>query len=246
MADHLRLSFENGIARLELNRPDKRNALTRAMYGGLAEAIRRAENDASIRTMLITGGATCFTGGNDVADFLEASEWTPDSPVLQFMRAISRAEKPIVAAVNGAAVGVGVTMLLHCDLVFAGQSAQFRTPFVALGLVPEAGSSYLMPRMMGHQRAADLLLLGTPVDAETAYDLGFVTRVTEDSKTLDAAMEAAAKLCAAPAESLRLTKALMRGDRTRLDSAMATEERLFIERLSSPEVVNAARSFLKR
>src|SRR5665647_96490 len=158
--DLIQSELSEGILTLCINRPDKKNALNLAMYQALADGLREADRVDAVRAILIRGGEACFTSGNDLADFLEAPQTGPESPVMQFLIAISEARKPIVAAVNGVAVGVGVTMLLHCDLVYAGRGATFQMPFVNLGLCPEAGSTLLLPRIMGHQRAAELLLLG--------------------------------------------------------------------------------------
>ena len=237
----------NGILTLRLSRPDKKNALNLAMYQALADGFRDADCDDSVRVILISGGANCFTSGNDLADFLSAPPTGPESPVMQFLFAISEARKPVVAAVNGLAVGVGVTMLLHCDLVYAGSSATFQMPFVNLGLCPEAGSTLLLPRIMGHQRAAELLLLGEAFGVEKAYDLGIVTEVCPDDAVLVTAEKRAAQLALQPAAAIRLAKNLLKRDYADpLRETIIEEGAQFIERLKSPEAAEALQAFMQR
>ena len=162
MSEHILVEREGGLLTLRLNRVDKKNALTRAMYNRMAEVLDAANADRTVRVVLITGGPECFTSGNDVADFLQAPPTGMDSPVFQFMRALFDFEKPVVAAVAGPAVGIGTTLLLHCDLVYVSRDAKLRTPFVNLGLCPEFGSSLLLPQLLGPARAAEVLLLGEP------------------------------------------------------------------------------------
>jgi len=202
----------DGILTLRINRPEKKNALSLAMYQGLADGIREAEGDDTVRVILISGGDDCFTTGNDLADFLSAPPTGPESPGLQFLSAISTARKPVVAAVSGLAVGIGVTMLLHCDLVYAGAGATFQMPFVNLGLCPEAGSTLLLPRIMGHQKAAELLLLGEAFSAAKACSLGIVTEVCPDSEVFATARTRALQLAAQPAAAVRLAKNLLKRD----------------------------------
>src|SRR5512141_1138899 len=173
---------KDGIARIEIDRPEKKNALTAAMYQALADAIKAAEADARVRVLLIHGKTDLFTAGNDLQDFLDNPPRDDNRPVFQFLYGISQAQKPIVAAVAGAAVGIGTTMLLHCDLVYAAPNARLQLPFVNLGLVPEAGSSLLLPALAGYQRAAELLLLGEPFDAHKAKEIGLVTEVVPESE----------------------------------------------------------------
>jgi enoyl-CoA hydratase/carnithine racemase len=185
------INRDGGVLTIALNRPDKKNAITAAMYQEMADAFFEAEKDATVRVVLIRGNGGTFCAGNDLEDFMKAPNTDHDAPVLQFLRRISSAPKPVVAAVAGAAVGVGTTMLLHCDLVYAASTTKFSVPFVQLGLCPEAASSLLLPRVAGYQRAAEKLLLGEAFDAEEAVSMGFVNRV------LDAA-EVAARFVAAP------------------------------------------------
>ncbi|MDP2639165.1 MAG: enoyl-CoA hydratase-related protein, partial [Betaproteobacteria bacterium] len=185
---------KDGIARIEIDRPDKKNALTAAMYQAMADAIHAAEADSSVRVLLIHGKPGLFTAGNDLQDFLDHPPRDDQRPVFQFLYAISQAQKPIVAAVAGAAVGIGTTMLLHCDLVYAAPNARLQLPFVNLGLVPEAASSLLLPALVGYQRAAKLLLLGEPFSAQKAKEIGLVTDVVPEDRLFDTAMAQAKKL----------------------------------------------------
>ncbi|HEY5513412.1 MAG TPA: enoyl-CoA hydratase [Geomonas sp.] len=243
----IRIDLDEGILTLRFDRPDKRNALNLAMYAALAAGIRRADTDDAVRVIMITGSDSCFTSGNDLSDFLSAPPTGMDSPVMQFLLALSQARKPIVAAVNGAAVGVGVTMLLHCELVYAGCGAMFQMPFVDLGLCPEAGSTLLLPRLMGHQRAAELLLLGESFGAEKARELGIVTAVYPDADLLAAARAKALRLSAQPAAAVRLAKSLLKREyAARLQETIAEEGAHFIARLESPEAGEALQAFMQR
>lgn len=236
-----------GIFTLRINRPDKKNALNLAMYQALADGLRQADCDDAVRVILVSGGGECFTSGNDLADFLSAPPTGPQSPVMQFLTAISEARKPIVAAVNGLAVGVGVTMLLHCDLVYVGKSASFQMPFVNLGLCPEAGSTLLLPRIMGHQRAAELLLLGEVFTAEKACSVGIATEVCPDGDVLATARNRALQLAAQPAAAVRLAKNLLKHDyAVPLRETIAEEGVQFMARLKSPEAAEALQAFMQR
>jgi enoyl-CoA hydratase/carnithine racemase len=237
----------DGILTLRISRPEKKNALNLAMYQALADGLTEADRDDAVRVILICGSDDCFTSGNDLADFLAAPPTGPESPVMQFLTAVSEARKPIVAAVNGLAVGIGVTMLLHCDLVYAGSSATFQMPFVNLGLCPEAGSTLLLPRIMGHQRAAELLLLGETFNAVKACSLGIVTEVCPDSELLTTARNKGLQLAAQPAAAVRLAKNLLKRDyAVPLRETIAEEGRQFIVRLKSPEASEALQAFMQR
>ncbi|MGZ5589866.1 MAG: enoyl-CoA hydratase-related protein, partial [Usitatibacter sp.] len=198
------------ILDIEFNRPQKKNAFTSDMYEALAAALGEAERDDSVRVVVFHGAAGIFTAGNDIEDFAKRPPQGEDSPVFRFLEAASRAPKPLVAAVDGPAVGIGTTLLLHCDLVYAGEDARFRLPFASLGLVPEFASSYLLPLVAGYQRAAELLLLGEAFDAQKAYAAGFVTKVVPPGEALGAARAAAMKIAALPAKSVLLTKSLLK------------------------------------
>jgi enoyl-CoA hydratase/carnithine racemase len=236
-----------GVLRVQLDRPEKKNALTRAMYTRLTEVLEAADADPATRVIVLHGAGDAFTAGNDLRDFLEQPPQDQDHPTFRFILAVSRVQKPLVAAVHGVAIGIGTTLLLHCDLVYAAEGARFHTPFVDLGLVPELASSLTLPALAGHQRAAEMLLLGQPVDATRAAQLGFVNAVVPADRLLDTAMEAARTLAAKPAASVRLTKALMRGAQAALVASTLEEEaRLFVDRLASPEAREAFAAFLEK
>jgi enoyl-CoA hydratase/carnithine racemase len=235
------------VARIELARLDKKNALTQEMYGAMAEALAAAEADAVVRVVLLHGARDCFTAGNDLKDFLERSAGGGPSAAFRFISALPRLEKPLVAAVGGPAVGIGTTLLLHCDLVYASPGARFQLPFVPLGLVPEAASSLLLPMVAGYQRAAELLLLGQPFTAEKAFAAGIVTEIVPEEQLLERARAAAAALAALPPASVRLTKQLMKRQLAAPIAAQMDEEgRLFAERLQSGEAKEAMTAFFEK
>lgn len=232
------------IAIATINRPERRNALNIAAYRGLIDFIRQSEADPAIRAMVITGADGHFTSGNDLADFAAAKTPEDVKVAIHFLLAISGAEKPVVAAIEGHAVGIGTTMLLHCDFAHAARDAQFRLPFITLGLTPEGGSSLLLPAIAGAKRAAELLLLGEAFTAETARESGLLTSITEPGQALDAAMTTAGKLAALPAEGLRLSKQLLRrGMAQATRETIEHEARIFAERLTSPEAQEAFMRF---
>ncbi|MCC6608074.1 MAG: enoyl-CoA hydratase [Burkholderiales bacterium] len=238
---------EDALLRIQLNRPAKKNALTAGMYAAIAEALRRANADAGVRVVLIHGVPEAFTAGNDLQDFLANPPTGDAAPVKEFLQALAHVEKPFVAAVTGAAVGVGTTMLLHCDLVYAAEDARFALPFVNLGLCPEAASSFLLPAIAGYQRAAELLLLGEPFDAARAREAGIVNEVLAPDLVLTAAEQAAHKLAAKPPAAVRVTKRLLKAQmRAMTDAALAEELREFLERLVSPEAKEAFAAFLEK
>lgn len=235
-----------GVLQITINRPDRRNALDRASYAGLIAAIATAEADEAVRVMVLTGAAGCFTSGNDIKDFAAASG-DGARIAIDFLTAISTAKKPIVAAVEGFAVGIGTTLLLHCDLAFAGRSASFRLPFVALGLCPEGGSSLLLPLIAGSKRAAELLMLGEAFSPETAAEAGLVNAVVEDGTALSVALEKARALAALPPQSVALTKSLLkRGSAAAVAETIALEAKHFGERLVSAEAQAAFAAFLTK
>jgi enoyl-CoA hydratase/carnithine racemase len=234
-----------GVLTITLNRPAKKNALTGAMYTALAGALNQAAGGPEVRVAVIRGSGGSFTAGNDLGDFLADPPTDENSPVFQFLRALASFPLPLIAAVEGPAVGVGTTLLLHCDLAYAAPSARFRLPFVDLGVVPEAASSYLLPRTVGSARANELLLLGEPFSAHDARRMGLINAVVDDPATH--AAERAAVIAAKPPEAVRLTKALLRADRAGpVDAAMREEGRLFIERLASEEAQEALVRFVGR
>jgi enoyl-CoA hydratase/carnithine racemase len=235
------------VARITLDRPDKKNAITAEMYVQLAEKLAAADADTAVRAILLSGGRECFTAGNDLADFLERPPSGAGSPTWRFLETMPALAKPVVAAVAGPAVGVGTTMLLHCDLVYAAQTARFQLPFVSLGIVPEFGSTYLLPLLAGYQRAAELLLLAQPFGADKAREIGLVTEVVPAEALMETAEKAAARLAELPPESLRLTKRLMKSAHAELVRRTIDEEgRIFRERLDSPEAKEALRAFLEK
>jgi enoyl-CoA hydratase/carnithine racemase len=247
MTGHIQTDYQDGVLGIRFNRPEKKNALNLAMYTSLADALTYADEEDAVRVVLLAGSEGCFTSGNDLADFLNSPLTGNESPGMKFLAAISQARKPIVAAVSGAAIGIGVTMLLHCDLVYAGASARFQMPFVNLGLCPEAGSTLLLPKIMGYQRAAELILLGEPFGAETARELGIVNAVYSDEDLLETAQAKARQLATKPAAAVRLSKALLK--REYLDSlreTMAEEMVHFIACLKSPEAAEALQAFLEK
>jgi enoyl-CoA hydratase/carnithine racemase len=242
MTDHVLVSQAAGVCELRLNRPEKRNAITFAMYDTLWDALVRAEADDSVRAILLSGAGAGFTAGNDLMDFVSHPPSGGEHGPARFIRLLPKIHKPLIAAVHGSTVGIGVTMLLHCDLVLAARSARLSMPFVKLGLVPEAGSSLLLSRLVGHQRAAELLFLGTPFDAATALNLGLVNRVVEDDVLLEEARTLARAVAEQPPGALRATKQLLRSE-TGLSARMEEELRAFEERLGSAEFKAAAQAF---
>ncbi len=239
--------LDAGVFRIVMNRPEKKNALTVQMYSDLAAAIIQAEADPEVRVMLIYGADNSFTAGNDLKDFLESPPVDENSPVFHFMKTIGAAKKPIVAAVVGHAVGIGTTMLLHCDLVYAGMHATFMLPFINLGLCPEAASSYLLPRLAGHHRAAELLLLGQPFSSELALEMGLVNEICADSEIVPYAAEQARKIADKPMSSVLVTKALLKKSRSEnVQDAISEEANLLIKQLGTPEAIEALRAFLER
>jgi enoyl-CoA hydratase/carnithine racemase len=237
----------NRVARIRFDRPDKKNAITREMYTQLAQALTAADADEGVRVLLISGSAECFTAGNDVNDFLKGPFGGEGSPTWQLFVALPKVRKPVVAAVGGPAVGIGTTLLLHCDLVYASENARFQLPFVPLGIVPEFGSTVLLPQLAGYQRAAEVLMLGQPFTAQKALEIGIVTEVVPQDRLLQKAEAVAAQLAALPRESLRLTKRLMRGTQEKmLNERIMEEGRLVLERLGSPEAKEAMSAFLEK
>jgi enoyl-CoA hydratase/carnithine racemase len=247
MTEHVKTEIANGVMTLTLRRPEKKNALTGAMYDALSDALMRAETDTSVRVILFQGDGDSFTAGNDLADFASQArgEGVVDSPARRFIETISKASKPLVAAVQGNAVGVGTTMLLHCDLVYLADNALLITPFVNLALVPEAGSSWLLPLRIGHARAYAMFALGEPMEAAAALACGLVNAVVPQGELRKRAHDAAMTLTKRPAGALSLTKKLMR-DHQRIVAQMDEEGRLFKERLRTPEAREAFAAFAER
>ncbi|MEM5434869.1 enoyl-CoA hydratase [Paraburkholderia diazotrophica] len=235
------------VLTIAFNRPDKKNAITAAMYQTMADALVQAHADASVRAIVIRGSVGIFSAGNDLEDFLNKPAVSEDAPVSQFLRAISTAEKPVVASVAGAAIGVGTTLLLHCDLVYAADTAMFSMPFSQLGLCPEAASSLLLQRVAGYQAAAEKLMLGEAFDAKEAQRMGFVNRVLPAAEVDAFAMKQAQKLAALPASSLRVTKQLMkRATQHELRTQMTDEAVHFAKMLLAPEAKEAFKAFFEK
>ena len=238
---------EAGVMTLTLNRVDKKNSITAAMYSTLADALDQAKADAAVRVVLLQGDATVFSAGNDIGDFLHKPPAGQDSPVFRFLHGIAAFPKPIVAAVCGPAVGIGTTLLLHCDLVYAGDNAAFALPFVNLGLCPEAASSLLVPQMLGYHRAAEALLLGEPFMAEAALEVGLVNRVVPPTECNAYAQAQARKLAAKPLSSLIETKRLMKGGQTaKVLEVIAEEGVSFGRMLREPAAREAFSAFMEK
>jgi enoyl-CoA hydratase/carnithine racemase len=235
MSSDILTYVERGVMTITLNRLERKNSITSAMYGALADALSAAQSDASIRVAVLQGHETVFSAGNDIGDFLNRPPAGMDSPVFRFLNGIATFSKPLVAAVCGPAVGVGTTMLLHCDLVYAGDNAAFSMPFVNLGLCPEAASSLLVPQMLGYHRAAEALLLGEPFMAEAALEVGLVNRIVPPTEANAVAQSVAQKLAAKPMASLVETKRLMKkGQQQLVLQQMAEEGQSFSRMLGEP------------
>ncbi len=245
-------SKADGILTIEFNRVERKNAITGVMYQAMADALVDAETDDTVRAILIAGKPEIFTAGNDLDDFMKNSapvEGVPAEmrPVFQFMRALSGSSKPVVAAVSGAAVGIGTTLLMHCDLVYAADNAKFSMPFSQLGLCPEFASSLLLPQLAGFPRAAEKLLLGEAFLAQEAYDMGLVSKVLPLAELRPYAARQAAKLVALPAASIRATKSLMKRSRTAaITETMGAENALFGAMLLAPEAKEAFTAFFEK
>src|SRR6266436_5588583 len=228
--------LSGSILRVTLNRPAKKNAMTAAMYLTMADVLNRAAQDDQIRVVLWHGAGDSFCAGNDIDDFIKSPPGPGESPQAALMTAFLNFDKPLVAAVRGMAIGGGTTMLTHCDLVYAGESAKFQMPFIDLAVVPEFGSSWSIPARIGHVRAAELILLGLPFDAKRAAELGFVTRVVPDANLLATATETAQKLAEKPAGALQACKRLLkRFSRGEIEQAMKVEHEEFASRVRSSE-----------
>ncbi|HKH33320.1 MAG TPA: enoyl-CoA hydratase-related protein [Beijerinckiaceae bacterium] len=245
MSEHVNVARDGEVLVIRLNRPDKKNAMTRAMYDAVVEAFESADRDR-LGAVLLTGSGGSFLAGNDIADFLAAAERPDEFAAFRFITALARLDTPLVAAVEGVAVGVGATLLLHCDLAYAAPNAMFRMPFVDLGLVPEAASSLLLPRRIGLAKASELLLLGEPFDANEALRLGIVNAVVPAEGLVEHALERAKKLAAKPREAIAATRRLIRVDREEVLAAMHRESVAFRQALASPAAKAAFSAFLTK
>jgi enoyl-CoA hydratase/carnithine racemase len=248
MNDFVTIAVADGIQTIRIDRPEKKNALTSAMYAALAEALGEARTSDQIRVSVILGAPGAFCAGNDIADFLQLAQGGDrgSRAVFDFLEQIVMAGKPLVAGVDGLAIGIGMTMLLHCDHVLASERSQFRTPFVDLGLIPEAGSTLLAPRLVGHHRSFALLALGETLSADQAREAGFVNRVTEVAALEQQTVAVARSIAGKPAEAMAITHRLIRGDRSDILARMREEARLLEERLRSAEARAAFTAFLDK
>ena len=246
MSNTVLVTREAGVMEIAFNRPEKKNALTRDMYAAVVDALVSADADPAIRVAILTGVGETFTSGNDIKDFQVRAAGANESAASPFLATISTMQKPLIGAVNGAAIGIGTTLLAHCDLVVAARSARFVMPFTSLGLVPEAGSSLLFPRMIGNHRAGAMLLLGEPLSAETAFEWGFVNQVVDDAILMDTARGLARRMAALPPQAVRETKKLIRHGTADVPARIAEELELFRDRLASPEAAEAFAAFVEK
>ncbi len=246
MINEIQTLLKDGIMQIRINRPAKKNALTVAMYEALVDSLISAEQDPEVKVILFTGTEGAFTAGNDLQDFLKSPPMDESDPVVRFINLLPKVKKPMIAAVNGMAVGIGTTMLLHCDLVYAARSAMFVLPFINLALVPEAASSLLLPRIAGYHKAAELLMLGEPFDPQVALEAGIINAICADDQLLDTAMEAAKKLTEKPQAALLATKALLKQEDVFVSSRIESELSEFIKHLSSAESKEAFTAFLEK
>lgn len=238
-------SKSDGILHIELNRPDKKNAITQEMYGLAADAFEQANDDSQVRVIIISGRGDSFTSGNDLVDFLSKTGESTEDGITRFLRAVPNCNKPIIAAVHGHAVGIGTTLLLHCDLAYADNSAKLQLPFVNLGLCPEFGSSFLLPQLIGHRRAADMLYTGKTINAETAYEYGLINELVDDA--LATAKQQAQRIVSQPAAAIRLTKKLLRNtDKAQLLEIIDAELIEFSRCIQSPEAKEAMTAFMEK
>lgn len=247
MSEHIQITVADGVQTIRMNRPEKKNALTRAMYQTMAEALKAAESDDTIGANVILGVEGAFCAGNDLADFLAfATKGEFGTEVVMFLEQLEANTKPLIAGVDGLAIGVGTTMLMHCDLAFASNRSLLRTPFTDLGLVPEAGSSLLGPRIMGHQRAFALLAMGEDFSADDARDAGLVYKVTAPEALEAETLAAAKKVAAKPRQAMAISRRLLKDEDAALKERIHEETKLFAERLGSDEAKTAFMAFMMK
>lgn len=246
MTGHIAVTDDGGVRTIRINRPEKKNALTLAMYLAMTEALREADQNGAVRCVLFAGASDVFTAGNDLADFMKAADGGLDPRAHEFITALARTQKPMVAALNGAAVGLGTTMLLHCDYVVAGTGAKLMTPFLKLELIPEAASTLLAPMRMGHARAFALLAMGRPLSAEEAKEAGLVNTVVSPAEVDGVALAAAREIAALPARAIALTRGLMRARQETILKRMEEESKHYKDLLQSDEARAAFRAFFAR
>lgn len=246
MTDCILTHLESGVLQIKMNRPKTKNALNLEMYEAMANHLVEGEQNKDIKAFLFCGEGGSYTSGNDIQDFLSNPPTSEASPVLQFLQALTHTQKPIVAAVSGVAIGIGTTMLLHCDLVYADNTARFQLPFINLGLCPEAASSFLLPQIVGHPKAAELLLLGEPFNALEAKELKLINDVTP-SDALSYAMEKALLLAKKPPQALLMSKSLLKAAKTNsIAEAMSHENKVFLKLLGGPEAKEALSAFMEK
>ncbi|SUI93682.1 enoyl-CoA hydratase-related protein [Shewanella morhuae] len=243
---HIQVQDDQGVRIISFNRPDKRNAFDLNMYKQLTEYLIEGEADNDIRAFMLYGKNNCFTSGNDIADFLKNSDLGPNHPAVRFLFCLLELKKPLVAAVSGAAVGIGTTVLLHCDLVYADSTAKFQLPFVNLALVPEAGASLLLPELVGYQKAAELLLLGESFNAQTAHRLNMINEIVADEELFSYAYRRQKKLANQPPQALQITRQLMRPHKTAYNTKCIKNLEQFSARLKSDEAKSRFQAFLKK
>ncbi len=243
---HIQVQDEQGVRIISINRPEKLNALSLDMYQQVTEYLRQGEADNGIRAFLLKGQQNCFTSGNDISDFISNTNMDPTHPAVQFLFCLAELKKPLVAAVAGSAVGIGTTVLLHCDLIYADPSAQFMLPFINLGLVPEAGASLLLPNLIGHPKAAELLMLGEAFDASMALSMGLINHICAQEDLFEYALTKAKQLAKQPAQAMMATKSLLRSNQAEVIEQMQKELKEFEIRLNSDEAKNRFKAFLAR
>lgn len=251
MAEQIVVSHENGTRIITMRRPDKKNALTGEMYAAIADAINTAQADVQIRCLIITGSSGVFTAGNDLNDFLAWNKETKQKPAqtlpaMTLLQALNSNQKPLIGAVDGPAIGIGTTIMFHCDYVIASSTALFSTPFTRLGLTPEGASSQLVPAAIGHQRAFAMLVMGRVFDADAAREAGFVNEVVAPGHVDSEARKVAREICALPAEAVVLSRRLLRLPPTSVAERLDHEARLFAQRLGSAEAIGAFERFFSR
>jgi enoyl-CoA hydratase/carnithine racemase len=246
MAKHIVKDISGGVLTLTLDRPDKKNAITTVMYAAMADALEVANKDSGVRVVVITGTGDAFTAGNDLKEFIDIPPKGQDAPAFRFMYALVGFKKPVIAAVNGLAIGIGTTMLLHVDFAYAVPEASFAMPFVNLALVPEFASSLLLPRFIGQRKAAELLCTADRFDAKAALDFGLINAVVPAGELLQMARSRALSLASKPPEALRQTKALLRADAEEIKARIALEAKAFAERLQSAELKEAIAAFFEK
>jgi enoyl-CoA hydratase/carnithine racemase len=245
--DNIKYSIDGKVFVIEINRPEKKNALLPEMYAALAAGLRQANEDSSVNVILLRGADDCFTSGNDVSSFLASNTPSADRPSVAFMNALNESRKPIVAAISGLAIGIGTTLLFHCDLIYASENCFLQLPFARLGLCPEAGSSYLLPKQIGHVRASELLLLGDRFSASKAKEYGIVNEVLSQDEYLSYATDKAKELASLPADSVQSSKALIkRGQQDTVSSAIEIELDEFARLLQTPDAQAIVEAFLNK